>query len=197
MVLRQELLDHWCLWRILLAFWEERTPNKNETLLNSCPSSSNVAGCSGSVLFFGARTELSTTVVALILLGMVLSPWQLADNVERLGLRSVYGHRSWKRHWVAICAGLASYHNVWFAMSMEPTFALADSRIKVKSWRNILHWRCKAHSLLRYFNHQADITLNDCAAGYWWHLKPQRFDWWSRSYKSNATSFIRCCLALQ
>lgn len=33
------------------------------------------------------------------------------EDVERLGLRSVYGHRHWEQNWVVICTDLASNRN--------------------------------------------------------------------------------------
>jgi hypothetical protein len=126
---RLEILDHWCLRYILEVNLLDQISNKEVRQRCCTIEKLSVLLQNRRLQWFGhvlrrPTTELSRKVLLpeplpqwRCRLGGQLKTWisTIKEDVECLGLKAVYGLRTWNRQWVSLCSNLAADRHAWAA----------------------------------------------------------------------------------
>ena len=126
---RMEVFDHWCLRVILKIRLSDKV--SNEAVRARCFHIGQLSGLLqqrrlpwfGHVLRKPDEDLIRSTVAPLPCTGWrcrtggQMKTWlsTVKQDIDRLGLRNVYGVRRWEKNWVAICAELAADRTAWSA----------------------------------------------------------------------------------
>ena len=137
-----EVFDHWCLRRILGTRWQDRVSNEEVRL--RCLKTPRLTTLlrQRRLRWFGhvlrrpqcelIRATLSPKACPgwRCRSGGQLKTWiaTVKEDLEPLGLRSVYGIRRWERDWISICHDLASDRRAWAAIIRDAEEAGSSSR---------------------------------------------------------------------